>query len=128
MVHHRVHPSPDAPAKPASAPAVKIQKRTPEAVTDLREKQCADCGKVFELAPDQKFYLCPDCYRRRFSRKPVRKGDTQVLIQITCASCGGRDYLDFVPTEPEKALCRTCFADRRREPLPETSHPTGVED
>lgn len=68
-----------------------------------------------QLGPDEKFYLCPDCYQKVFVKKAHPK-DARVLIQIACVECGAREYLDFQPPDPTAALCRVCFSKRRREP------------
>lgn len=68
-----------------------------------------------QLGPEEKFYLCPDCYQRVFVKKP-RRQDAKLLIQIQCTECGAQEYLDFQPPDPSAALCRTCFGRRRREP------------
>lgn len=115
---------PDAGLKPAP---VLLTKRTPVAPPDPkapREKICSECGVHFRVESGQKFYLCPDCYRRSFVYK--RKGGKEaarILTHITCAACGAQEYLPFVPDDPAKALCRTCFAKQRPEPKPAPRHP-----
>ena len=76
-----------------------VQKRVANVEPTLREKLCATCGRPFQLTPDQKFYLCPNCYRKAQPppKRPPRKGEAQVLIQIHCLECGVEEYLDFVP-------------------------------
>jgi len=95
-----------------------VQKRPVSAEPSLREKLCATCGKPFQLSPEQKYYLCPDCYRKTqpAPKKSSRKGEAQVLIQIHCAECGAEEYLDFVPSDPKATYCRSCFAKRKRDP------------
>lgn len=116
-------PKPEAsPAKPP----VRLTKRAPVVPPDPkapREKICAECGMRFKVETGQKFYLCPDCYRRSFSYK--RKGGkeaTRVLTHITCAVCGAQEYLPFVPEDPAKALCRACYAKERPEPKAAPRH------
>lgn len=115
---------PDQAPKPVP---VLLTKRTPVAPPDPkapREKICSDCGMHFRVESGQKFYLCPDCYRRSFVYK--RKGGpdaARILTHIVCASCGAQEYLPFVPEDPAKALCRTCFAKERPEPKPAPRHP-----
>jgi DNA-directed RNA polymerase subunit RPC12/RpoP len=94
-----------------------VQKRAPVETPSLREKLCATCGRPFQLTPDQKYYLCPNCYRKTQPppRKTIRNGEAQVLIQIQCVECGTIEYLDFVPSDPGNTYCRTCFAQRKRE-------------
>jgi CxxC-x17-CxxC domain-containing protein len=116
---------PEAEAKPAP---VLLTKRTPAVPPDPkapREKICSECGTHFKVETGQKFFLCPDCYRRSFTYK--RKGGKEaarVLIHITCAACGAQEYLPFLPDEPDKALCRACFAKERPEPKPAPRHPS----
>ena len=116
-------------AKPAAGPAkvpVRLTKRAPVAPPDPkapREKICAECGLHFKVETGQKFYLCPDCYRRSFTYK--RKGEkdgARVLSHITCAACGAQEYLPFLPDDPAKALCRACFAKQRPEPKAAPRH------
>lgn len=112
-------PPPPAEERPRNAHpgTVMVQKRTPKAEPTLREKLCATCGRPFQLSPEEKFYLCPHCYRKSqpAPKKAPRKGETQVLIQIHCVACGAEEYLDFVPSDPQATYCRACFAKRRRE-------------
>jgi CxxC-x17-CxxC domain-containing protein len=110
-------PSPKERPQNGNPGSVMVQKRKAEAEPTLREKLCAGCGKPFHLEAEQKFYLCPDCYRKAqpAPKKSVRKGEAQVLIQIRCADCGVVEYLDFVPSDPNATYCRACFSKRKRE-------------
>lgn len=111
-------PAPQAPG------TVKIQKRETKVPSNLREKVCATCGKTFELTPDQKFFNCPDCYRKAQPvRKPVRKSEAQILTQITCMECGTVEYLDFVPPDVHATYCHACFTKRRQELQASRLHP-----
>ena len=117
-----------AQPEPASKPApVLLTKRAPVAPPDPkapREKICAECAVHFRVEAGQKFYLCPDCYRRSFVYK--RKGGkdaARILTHITCAACGAQEYLPFIPDDPAKALCRACFAKDRPEHKPAPRHP-----
>lgn len=119
---------PSGEPAPEAAPApVRLTKRVPVAPPDPkapREKICAECGLHFRVEAGQKFFLCPDCYRRSFTYK--RKGGqtaARVLTHITCAACGTQEYLPFVPEDPAKALCRACYAKQRPEPNPTPRHP-----
>lgn len=104
-----------SPAPQASAGTVRVEKRAAKGPA-LREKLCATCGRPFQLTPEQKFYDCPDCYRKRHPiHKPRRRQGAQVLVQIQCSACGAREYLDFTPPDPKHALCRACFARAKRE-------------
>jgi NMD protein affecting ribosome stability and mRNA decay len=109
-------PKPDGEAVPT--PAARLVKRapaTPPKPTDPRDKACAKCGGTFTVLPGEKFFLCPSCYRRSFQSKRG-KLETKVLTQITCVACGAREYLPFLPEDPAKALCQTCFRARKAEP------------
>jgi len=112
-------------ASPVPVP-VLLTKRAPVVPPDPkapREKICAECGMHFKVETGQKFYLCPDCYRRSFTYK--RKGGkdaARVLTHITCATCGAQEYLPFLPEDPAKALCRACFAKERPEPKAAPRH------
>lgn len=107
-------PAPDAPAG-AKPGAVRVEKRAAKDPS-LREKLCATCGRPFQLTPEQKFYDCPNCYRKNHPvHKPRRKGSAGILIQIQCVECGTQEYLDFAPPDPKEALCRACFARHKRE-------------
>ena len=95
---------------------VKIQKREAKEASNLREKVCASCGQTFELTPDQKFFNCPNCYRKAQPvRKPARKSEAQILTQITCVECGTVEYLDFVPPDVHATYCHACFSKRRQD-------------
>jgi CxxC-x17-CxxC domain-containing protein len=118
----------DAVPDPApSRPPVLLTKRAPVAPPDPkapRDKICSECGLRFRVESDQKFYLCPDCYRRSFVYKRKGGKDTaRILTHITCADCGAQEYLPFVPEDPTKALCRACFAKSRPEPKSPLRHP-----
>lgn len=116
MMPNVLSPSVDPPRN-ATPGSVMVQKRVVNAEPTLREKLCATCGKPFQLTPDQKFYLCPNCYRKAQPplKRTVKKGEAQVLIQIHCVECGTEEYLDFVPSDPSVTYCRACFSKRRRE-------------
>lgn len=106
-------------AAPGSVPgSVMVQKRVAAPEPAPREKLCAACGRPFQLAPDQKYYLCPSCYRKGqpAPRRSPRKGEAQVLIQIHCVECGAEEYLDFVPSDPSATYCKACFSKRKRDP------------
>ena len=115
---------PDAAPK---ATQVLLTKRTPVAPPDPkapREKICSECGMHFKVETGQKFYLCPDCYRRSFVYKRNGGKDTaRILTHITCAACGAAEYLPFIPDDPSKALCRACYAKERPEPKSPPRHP-----
>jgi CxxC-x17-CxxC domain-containing protein len=116
--------SPSSPEKPEAEEvhplsptgAVRVQKRVVASTATHREKLCANCGRPFTLAPEQKFYICPDCYQKNQpSRKPGRPSDAQLLIQIHCADCGTVEYVGFVPQDPQTTYCKSCFRKRKRQ-------------
>lgn len=124
------NPKPGAPAAPdplapASGTGVKIVKRQAVEPRALREKACSQCGRTFQLTPEQKFHLCPACHQKAQARRPAPRKGTQVLTQITCAACGAMEYLSMVPADPAKALCASCHAASRasREPAASAAHP-----
>ncbi len=92
-------------------------------VPTLREKTCSTCGAGFTLTPDQKFFLCPECYAQEYRRNAkARSSGTQVLTHITCVACGTSEYLSFVPQDASQALCKACFGRQRREQKPDRRH------
>jgi CxxC-x17-CxxC domain-containing protein len=110
--------------KPARVLLTKRASVSPPDPKAPREKICAECGLHFRVEAGEKFYLCPDCYRRSFVYK--RKGGkdvARILAHIICARCGATEYLPFLPEDPAKALCRACFAKERPEPKPAPRHP-----
>ena len=115
-------PDPSLPPSRAAKPAtgepgtVKVQKRVLKEPDLNREKLCATCGQPFTVTPDQKFFNCPNCYRKTQPvRKAPRKTDAQILTQITCKACGTVEYLDFVPTDVNATYCSACFTLKRQE-------------
>ena len=116
---------PSASSQSGAPGTVRVQKRDPAVVSDLREKLCATCGKPFKLTPDQKFFACPDCYQKSLPpHKSKKRGEAQVLVQIECAECGTKEFLSFAPTDPKTVLCRTCFSKQKREQKLASAHPT----
>ena len=117
-------PSPATGSAGASLGTVKVVKRAAKEPNPNREKVCATCGRTFELEPDQKFFNCPDCYRRSMpARRPARRSEAQILAQITCVECGTVEYLDFVPPDLHATYCHSCFAKRRQELQAARVHP-----
>nr|WP_320132495.1 hypothetical protein [uncultured Holophaga sp.] len=119
-----VEPSEQESSTPVKKSLVLVQKRRPVESDGTREKLCATCGKPFKVTPEQKFYLCPGCYRKAHPvHKSPRKSNSQILIQIKCVSCGSTEFLDFMPPDPSKALCRICYTQQcQREPRPRIPH------
>ena len=79
---------PDPAPKP---PPVLLTKRAPVAPPDPkapREKICAECGMHFRVESGEKFYLCPDCYRRSFVYKRKGGPDAARILTKTSPSFG----------------------------------------
>lgn len=116
-------PPPQAP-DPAAPGTVQVQKRQAQAPSGLRTKLCDRCGRAFQLSSEEKFFICRECYEADLKRQQAkRKRGTSILSLIHCASCGAEEYLDFLPPDPAEALCRACFARKRREQKTATAHP-----
>lgn len=116
---------PKSVPSPSIAPGTVRVQKAQDCLPDApaREKQCSVCGRTFLLTPDQKFFMCPDCYQKDLLRKKAtRRRGTQVLIQIQCPDCGATDYVEFVPQDPGTTYCRPCFERRRREPKDNPEH------
>lgn len=118
-------PSPAAQALAAQpAGSVKVQKRELKEPDNRREKVCATCGGSFQVTPDQKFFNCPNCYKKTQPvRKVPRKSEAQILTQITCMECGTVEYLDFVPTDVNATYCHACFSKKKQELQASRPHP-----
>ncbi|OGH19169.1 MAG: zinc-binding protein [Candidatus Levybacteria bacterium RIFCSPHIGHO2_12_FULL_38_12] len=81
--------------------------------------QCRDCGKQFTwTASEQEFYQqkgfqnapvrCPDC--RTLKKARMNNQDRpREMNEITCAECGRKDTVPFVPRGDRPVLCRDCF-------------------
>ena len=124
MNAHGLKPPPPKAPDPAAPGTVQVQKRQTQAPTGLRTKSCDRCGRTFQLAPEEKFFLCRDCYDSDLKRQQAkRKRGTTILSLIHCAECGAEEYLDFLPSDPAEALCRACFSRKRREQKTGTPHP-----
>ena len=109
-------PPPASGPDPSGIGTVKIQKREAKEPVTTREKLCATCGRTFRLAPDEKFFNCPHCYKKtQPAKKPARRNEAQILTQIICVECGTQEYVDFVPPDPAAAYCLACFSRRKRE-------------
>jgi CxxC-x17-CxxC domain-containing protein len=84
---------------------------------------CRDCGKDFVFtAGEQGYYVerglmndpqrCPSCRAtRRAEREAGEKG-----VVITCARCGAKDLVPFVPKLARPVYCSTCFGEHRTSP------------
>ncbi len=118
-------PKPKLPPPAPTGGGVRVQKWQSTAPTGLRIKTCDRCGRTFELAPEEKFFQCRDCYEQEARRQQgKRKRGTAILSLIHCAECGAEEYLDFIPSDPAEALCKACFGRRRREQKAKAAHST----
>ena len=126
MTKSPARPKDDKPqenATPSLGP-VKVQKRVDRPAPDgSREKACSECQRLFTLQPGDKYYLCPDCYRKTLTPKRPIKG-ARILTHIKCASCGAEEYVTFVPTDRATALCGACHLRQKREQKMESRHPS----
>lgn len=110
--------------KPQPLGPVKIQKRADRPPPDgSREKACSECQRLFTLQPGDKYYLCPDCYRKTLTPKRPIKG-ARILTHIKCAACGTEEYVTFVPTDLAAALCGACHSKQKREQKFPSRHPS----
>jgi formylmethanofuran dehydrogenase subunit E len=117
-------PTPPKAPDPTAPGTVQVQKRQAQAPSGLRTKACDRCGRSFQLAPEEKFFICRECYEADLKRQQAkRKRGTSILSLIHCAECGSEEYLDFLPSDPAEALCRACFGKKRREQRTGTTHP-----
>ncbi|NOZ12473.1 MAG: hypothetical protein GXO69_02350 [Acidobacteria bacterium] len=75
---------------------------------------CEHCGKEVELTyrrATEPVKLCDECYEKLKGKVPNRKRNKrlQVTTSIICCRCGKREYVNFVPEDPERVLCRNCY-------------------
>ncbi|OGH23849.1 MAG: zinc-binding protein [Candidatus Levybacteria bacterium RIFCSPHIGHO2_02_FULL_42_12] len=83
---------------------------------------CKDCGNTFVWsASEQSFYQqkgfqapvrCSNCRAAKRSRLDGGGGQS-TQHEITCASCGKKDTVPFVPRGDKPVLCRDCFRAKR---------------
>ncbi len=76
--------------------------------------KCEHCGAEVELTyrrATEPVKLCDACYEKLKGKVPDRKRNKrlQVTISIVCCRCGKREYVNFVPEDPDKVLCRSCY-------------------
>lgn len=80
---------------------------------------CKECGNTFTFtASEQDFYQqkgftnapvrCPDCRKRKREERNGQRGE-RVMHEITCAQCGAKDTVPFVPRGDKPVLCKNCF-------------------
>ncbi|NOY22904.1 MAG: hypothetical protein GXO70_05270 [Acidobacteria bacterium] len=84
--------------------------------------KCENCGIEVELnyrRATEPVKLCDTCYEKLKGKVPdrTRNKRLQVTISIVCCRCGKREYVNFVPEDPNKVLCRSCYM--REQKLPE---------
>jgi len=60
--------------------------------------------------------LCDNCYRDMKGESPdsPRPRKLQVTTSIVCCRCGKREYVNFIPEDPDKVLCRACYYEKPR--------------
>jgi CxxC-x17-CxxC domain-containing protein len=82
-----------------------------------RTLTCRECNQPFTwTAGEQQFYLekglvniparCPNC---RASRKAKLGLQERVQTEVTCAECGERTTVPFVPRNGNPVYCSRCF-------------------
>ena len=89
------------------------------------DKRCAcrDCGRefTFTAAEQQEFAArghyhppgrCPACREARAAHRRER-ADAHALHPVTCARCGARTRVPFVPRTEKPVYCRPCFLELR---------------
>jgi len=92
---------------------------------------CRDCGQDFTFsAGEQEFYAsrgltnlpgrCPGCRAARRSGRgqsfaPRSRGEQ---FETTCASCGKKTTVPFVPREGRPVYCSDCFQPERASRVP----------
>lgn len=83
---------------------------------------CKDCGAEFVFtAGEQEFYAqkgfrneptrCKECRQAR-KAKPAN-GEERQMYETTCAACGARTQVPFIPKSDRPIYCSDCFATRR---------------
>lgn len=83
---------------------------------------CKRCGKPIQLRfrPEPGFQLlCPDCFSKGkdLNAAPERAASehrTRVMYQLECTRCGRKETVDFVPKNPDAAICTRCFRKARQ--------------
>jgi CxxC-x17-CxxC domain-containing protein len=82
---------------------------------------CENCGTEVELnyrRATEPVKLCDECYVKLKGKVPdrTRNKRLQVTISIVCCRCGKREYVNFVPEDPDKVLCRSCYMREQKNP------------
>jgi len=82
------------------------------------EVKCRSCETVFVFTiEEQEFFQskgftsvpkdCPACRAKRRQR-PIKTD-----WHVTCADCGSKTTVPFVPTKHQAVYCRACFTNRK---------------
>lgn len=90
-----------------------------------KEENCQTPGKQFVwTASEQEFYAakgfsapqrCPACRAAKKAEKQGGRFDRgpRQMHEITCANCGAKGEVPFVPRDPSNVLCADCFRNKR---------------
>ncbi len=84
---------------------------------------CRDCQRqfIFSAAEQESCAArghyhppgrCPQCREGRAGRARERV-DSRALHPVTCAKCGARTRVPFVPRTDKPVYCRACFLEMR---------------
>jgi len=84
---------------------------------------CKECHREFAFtAAEQEEYAargryhapgrCPECREARARRKQ-EQGGAKASHVVTCARCGVRTRVPFVPRNDKPVYCRACFLEVR---------------
>jgi CxxC-x17-CxxC domain-containing protein len=110
--------------------SLKEHKHPPRKVISLKnghfQVKCDRCKVWKEVAfqpPQDQPFLCSDCYENRKKGSPRKKivsedaGDrpvTRVFFRLECAACGKTEEVDYLPANPNQAMCRACAAEQKK--------------
>jgi CxxC-x17-CxxC domain-containing protein len=86
--------------------------------------KCVDCGKDFIFTAGEQLFFhdkqfhndpkrCKACKLKRGGGSSVR-----AETRTHCSVCGQETTVPFRPTQGRPVLCRSCFEQNRRTPLP----------
>lgn len=121
--------------KKEKAVKVKPAKKTAKALETFKQPEpkpmfratCADCGKGFELPfkpTGERPVYCPVCFQtkkntnlRNPQSKPNFSSDRnsgRKMYSATCAKCGQRCEVPFMPAPGKQIYCNACFGSARR--------------
>jgi CxxC-x17-CxxC domain-containing protein len=86
---------------------------------------CKDCRRefVFTAAEREQFAArghfhvpgrCPACREGRAQRKQEHAA-VRGLHTVTCAKCGARTRVPFLPRTEKPVYCRACFLEKRAD-------------